>query len=127
MAISVKTFLSDLNCDEPLNEIQVQYTATSGQTGADELCGGGGTTTNIYSDSSTLGQIFSNAVTPNGANTDLCEDGMDVVFVVDYTSSMQSAINGVKTGIADIANQINTETSGNYRLGLVLYDEYYST
>ena len=124
MAISVKTFLSDLNCDEPLNEIQVQYEPTAGQTGADIICGGGGTTTNIYSDSATLGQIFSGAVTPNGANTDLCADGMDVVFVVDYTASMSTAISGVKSGLTDIANTINTETSGNYRLGLVLYDEY---
>ena len=124
MAISVKTFLSELNCDEPLNEIQVQYTATSGASGANELCGGGGTLTNIYSDSATLGDIYSGAVSPNGANTDLCADGMDVVFVVDYTGSMSSAISGVKTGITQIANTISTESGGNYRLGLVLYDEY---
>jgi hypothetical protein len=52
-----------------------------------------------------------------------CSDGMDVVFLVDYTSSMGSAINGVKTSISSITNTIITESNNNYRLGLVIFDE----
>jgi hypothetical protein len=53
-----------------------------------------------------------------------CSEGMDVVFLVDYTGSMGSAINGVKTTISSIVNTIVTESNNNYRLGLVIYDEY---
>jgi hypothetical protein len=55
-----------------------------------------------------------------------CSDGMDVVFLVDYTGSMGGAINGVKSSIASIANTIVTESNNNYRLGLVIFDEYTS-
>lgn len=53
-----------------------------------------------------------------------CSAGMDVVFVIDYTASMGTAINAVKTAVASIVNAIITESGGNYRLGLVLFDEY---
>jgi hypothetical protein len=53
-----------------------------------------------------------------------CSEGMDVVFLVDYTGSMGSAINGVKNSISSIVNTIITESNNNYRLGLVLFDEY---
>ena len=53
-----------------------------------------------------------------------CTDGMDIVFLVDYTGSMGGAIDSVKTSIASIASAIVTESSNNYRLGLVLFDEY---
>ena len=55
-----------------------------------------------------------------------CTAGMDVVFVVDYTGSMGGAIDGVKASIADIVATIITESGGDYRLGLVLFDEYSS-
>jgi hypothetical protein len=55
-----------------------------------------------------------------------CTDGMDVVFLVDYTGSMGGAIDGVKTSIANIASTIVTESNSNYRLGLVIFDEYSS-
>ena len=55
-----------------------------------------------------------------------CTAGMDVVFVVDYTGSMGGAIDGVKDSIADIVATIITESGGDYRLGLVLFDEYTS-
>lgn len=53
-----------------------------------------------------------------------CTDGMDIVFLVDYTGSMGSAINNVKTSIASIVQAIIAESINNYRLGLVLFDEY---
>ena len=52
-----------------------------------------------------------------------CTDGMDIVFLVDYTASMGSAINGVKASIASIVDTITAQSSNNYRLGLVLFDE----
>ena len=55
-----------------------------------------------------------------------CSEGMDVVFLVDYTGSMGGAIDGVKTSIANIASTIVTESNNNYRLGLVIFDEYIS-
>lgn len=55
-----------------------------------------------------------------------CTDGMDVVFLVDYTGSMSGAIEGVKSSIANIASTIVTESNNNYRLGLVIFDEYMS-
>jgi hypothetical protein len=55
-----------------------------------------------------------------------CTDGMDIVFLVDYTGSMGSAINAVKTSIASIAEAIVAQSANNYRLGLVLFDEYLS-
>ena len=55
-----------------------------------------------------------------------CTDGMDVVFLVDYTGSMGGAIDGVKSSISNIASTIVTESNNNYRLGLVIFDEYTS-
>jgi hypothetical protein len=52
-----------------------------------------------------------------------CADGMDVVFLVDYTGSMRAAINAIKAAIASIVSTIVAESSNNYRLGLVLFDE----
>lgn len=123
MAISVKQFLNPLNCDEPAYEIQVMYDPDV-NNGAVNICNGGGTQTNIYGDFSALTDIYSNSSTTNAGEGDICDDGIDVVFVVDYTASMGGAIAGVKSGIADIATEIIAQTSGNYRLGLVVYDEY---
>ena len=53
-----------------------------------------------------------------------CNDGMDIVFLVDYTGSMGTAINNVKTSITSIVQAIVAESANNYRLGLVLFDEY---
>lgn len=55
-----------------------------------------------------------------------CADGMDVVFLVDYTGSMGTAINAIKAAIASIVSTIVAESGNNYRLGLVLFDEYTS-
>ncbi len=53
-----------------------------------------------------------------------CSAGMDVVFVIDYTASMGSEINAVKTAVASIVTTIRTESDEDYRLGLVIFDEY---
>lgn len=55
-----------------------------------------------------------------------CADGMDIVFLVDYTGSMGGALNAIKSAIASIVSTIVTESANNYRLGLVLFDEYTS-
>jgi hypothetical protein len=53
-----------------------------------------------------------------------CNEGIDVVFLIDYTGSMGTVIDDVKTNVVTIMNTIIAESSGNYRLGLVLFDEY---
>jgi hypothetical protein len=53
-----------------------------------------------------------------------CTDGMDVVFLLDYTGSMGNGINSIKSSIISIVNTIQTESNNNYRLGLVTFDEY---
>lgn len=53
-----------------------------------------------------------------------CSNGMDVVFIIDYTGSMGSAINAIKTNVLSIVNTIVNESGGDYRLGLVIFDEY---
>jgi hypothetical protein len=52
-----------------------------------------------------------------------CTQGMDVVFLIDYTLSMSGVIEDVKTNVLSIVNTIATESGGDYRLGLVLFDE----
>jgi phosphoribosyl-AMP cyclohydrolase len=58
--------------------------------------------------------------------TSACSSGMDVVFLVDITGSMGNAINGIKSQVASIVSTIVTESGGDYRLGLVTFDEYTS-
>tara|TARA_R100000541_G_scaffold1780_1_gene6742 strand:- start:65 stop:1609 length:1545 start_codon:yes stop_codon:yes gene_type:complete len=57
------------------------------------------------------------------SNTEPCSNGMDVAFIIDYTGSMGSVIETVKSGISDVIDHIKTESSTNYRLGLVTVDE----
>ena len=53
-----------------------------------------------------------------------CSNGMDVAFIIDYTSSMGSEINAIKTGAASLVNTIDTSSgSNNYRISLVTADE----
>lgn len=53
-----------------------------------------------------------------------CNAGMDVAFLVDYTGSMGAAIDSVKKEVNNIANAIVTESGGDYRLSLSIFDEY---
>ena len=53
-----------------------------------------------------------------------CTNGMDVAFIIDYTASMGTEINAIKTGAASLVNTIDTSSgSNNYRLSLVTADE----
>ncbi len=52
-----------------------------------------------------------------------CNSGMDVAFLIDYTSSMSGAIDNIKTSIGTIIPVINTQSGGNYRLSLSIFDE----
>ena len=57
-----------------------------------------------------------------------CSNGMDVVFIIDYTGSMRNAIDAIKSNVVNIVdNTIITESGGDYRLGLVIFDEYAGT
>jgi hypothetical protein len=56
-----------------------------------------------------------------------CTQGMDVVFIIDYTQSMVGAITNIKNQVLSIVNTIIAESNGDYRLGLTLFDEYPGT
>lgn len=71
--------------------------------------------------------VFLTPVNLSLGNQVVCNAGMDVVFVLDYTSSMGGAINNIKSEITAIKNTIITESNNNYRLGLVIFDEDNST
>ena len=54
-----------------------------------------------------------------------CSLGMDVAFIIDYTGSMGSSIDAIKTGAASLVNTIDTSSGANdYRISLVTADEY---
>lgn len=67
--------------------------------------------------------IFLSSVNVLIGNQVVCNNGMDVVFVLDYTASMGNVIDNIKTNITAIKNTIITESNNNYRLGLVIFDE----
>ena len=53
-----------------------------------------------------------------------CDKGMDVAFIVDYTSSMGPIIDNVKAGVQSVINTIQGSSGvNNYRLALVTADE----
>jgi len=53
-----------------------------------------------------------------------CVEGMDVVFLLDYTASLTAEIESIKQNVVTIINTIITQSGGDYRLGLVTFDEY---
>jgi hypothetical protein len=54
-----------------------------------------------------------------------CTDGMDVAFVLDYTGSMQTEIEDIKTNFATLVNTIDTASgANNYRIAVTTVDEY---
>lgn len=56
-----------------------------------------------------------------------CTAAMDIVFIIDYTDSMSGDINMVKNSIASLLQTIEIESNNDYRLSLILFDEYSST
>ena len=123
MAISVKQFTNPLNCDEPAYQLDVKYSSDAAN-GASIICNGNGTDVSIFGDYANLGDIYTNGSSGSASNTDICLDGIDVVFALDYTASMDESIDGAKAGISNIINAIDTASGGNYRIGIVIYDEY---
>jgi len=53
-----------------------------------------------------------------------CSFGMDVVVSIDYTGSMGGAINKIKQEVSTLTNSIVNLSNNNYRLGLVIFDEF---
>ena len=118
MALSVKRFIHENDCPEPSEQINVMYHPTDPQV----LCDGGGTLTALFGEVGNLFELSMGSDDGFAGQGDVCAEGMDVVFVVDYTGSMGDAISGVKTGISNLISTIDTESNSNYRLGLVLFD-----
>ena len=130
MALSVYRLNTQVECEEPANEIQVTYHATDVNT----VCSGGGTSMSIFSDSTgTLNGITSGggSGSGSGAGTDMtggvtnpCNQGMDVVFVLDYSHSGHYAYWPIlkQQYTTYIGNKINTLSGGDYRVGIVTYE-----
>jgi len=58
----------------------------------------------------------------------LCSAGMDVAFIIDYSFSMSTQVDYLKTNINAIVAQINTESGVNdYQIGVALTDESTNT
>lgn len=122
MALSIYTFGEE--CIPPSDTFELKYLSSN----PINFTTGGGTTSTYSVDGSSL-NIGDNITIPTQ-----CAGGFDIVFLIDITSSMSGAIENVKSGISNILSTINTESDGNYRLGLCVFDEntgtnpsYYST
>jgi hypothetical protein len=53
-----------------------------------------------------------------------CTEGIDLVFLIDYTNSMGNVIEDIKSSATSIVASINSQSGGNYRLALSIFDEY---
>jgi hypothetical protein len=130
MALSVYRLNTQVECEEPANEIQVTYHATD----VDVVCAGGGSAFSIFHDTlNTLGNIFgSGGGSGAGAGTDEfsggvtnpCAQGMDVVFVLDYSAQGHYAYMPVLKNqyTSYIGNKIDNLSGGDYRVGIVTYE-----
>jgi len=130
MALSVYRLNTQVECEEPANEIQVTYHATD----VDVVCAGGGSAFSIFHDTlSTLSNIFgSGGGSGAGAGTDEfsggvtnpCAQGMDVVFVLDYSANGHYAYFPILKNqyTSYIGNKIDNLSGGDYRVGIVTYE-----
>ena len=59
---------------------------------------------------------------PNDPNFGKCGP-MDVTFAVDNTGSMSGAIMNIQTNIGTIIGEVATASAGDYRLGLITFDD----
>jgi len=68
------------------------------------------------------------AIFTTGTADVACSNGLDVVFLLDYTSSMGNTIDTIKAGIPSTISTIQAASGTNdYRLALVLADESTNT
>ena len=86
-----------------------------------------GTGSESFAKSKTYPNTATVRMSCEGGSVAPCNTGMDVVFLVDYTGSMGDEINTVKDQISTIVDTIVTESGGDYRLGLVIFDEVDTT
>ena len=56
-----------------------------------------------------------------------CSKAMDVVFLLDYTSSMINDMNTLKSNVASISSKVVERSGGDYRLAAVLIDQNSTT
>lgn len=82
-----------------------------------------GTGTESFTKTKTYPNTATVRIACEGGNLEDCDAGMDVVFLIDYTTSMGIPIETVKQQVNDIADTIVAQSEGNYRLGLVIFDE----
>jgi hypothetical protein len=119
-----------------IGTVDIDYSIDTGQQAVMTVEWDGSTVINSIisgtgSESFTKTKTYPNTATVRmsceGGAVEPCNTGMDVVFLVDYTGSMGSEINNVKSQISTIVDTIVTESGGDYRLGLVIFDENFGT
>ena len=111
--MALSAFVFEEECVAPNYILDLKYLASS----PENFRSGGGTLAKYSATDGAL-SLGDNITIPVD-----CGGGIDIVFAVDYTGSMGSAIENVKTGIANILSTIDAESSGNFRIGLVVFDE----
>ena len=111
--MALSAFVFEEECAAPNYILDLRYLAS----GPENFPSGGGTLAKYSATDGAL-SLGDNITIPVD-----CGGGIDIVFAVDYTGSMGGAIENVKTGIANILSTIDAESSGNFRIGLVVFDE----
>lgn len=98
---------------KPLNEVKIAYNNYLIDLQAYR---------NLYSNFQNKGRAVNNL----SDITLPCSDGMDVVVVLDITTnnpSMEDRIEDIKTNLSAFVSIVDNRSGGNYRMGLVLFDE----
>lgn len=99
--------------NKPLNEVKIAYNNYLIDLQAYR---------NLYSNFQNKGRAVNNL----SDITLPCSDGMDVVVVLDITTNNQSMadrIDDLKTNLTAFESIVDSRSGGNYRMGLVLFDE----
>ena len=149
--LSVPETIYDVECDSSLSRtglvtsdvyevtfepvigtVDIDYEIDAGQQAVMTVEWDGSTVINSIvsgtgSESFTKTKTYPNTATVRmsceGGLVEDCNAGMDVVFLIDYTGSMGDEIDTIKDQLSNIVDTIVTESGGDYRLGLVFFDE----
>lgn len=119
------SLLSGVIVDVPVGTIMIRVTSSN------SICSNYvdipvtiATTTSTSSSSTSSTSTSTSTLTTTLPPLEECDEGIDAVFIIDFTGSMQTAIINVQTAVTAITDYIETASGNNYRLALVLVDEW---
>lgn len=127
--IPKSSLLSGITVDAPVGTVMIRITSanTTCSNYVDIPVAAYTTSTSTLSTSSTSTSTTTLLITTTTTTLpplEDCDEGIDAVFIIDYTGSMQTAIINVQTAVTEITDYIETASGNNYRLALVLVDEW---